>query len=65
MHAEYITLQVVRDKITAIFWQFDELFDNNASGNGLSLILSVEVNELILEVILLLGNDAILVTFPL
>ena len=47
------------------FLAIDELFNNNASGDGLSLISSVEVNEKILEVILPLGNDAILVAFPL
>ena len=52
-------------QIAAVSWQFDELSDNNALGDGLSLISKVEVNEQILEVILPLGNDAILVVFPL
>ena len=44
----------------------DELSDNNASEDELSLSASVAVNEQILEVILmlaLLGNDAILIAY--
>ena len=43
-----------------VSWLFDELSNTNASNNGLSLSLSVAVNEQISEVILMLGNDAIL-----
>ena len=44
-----------------VSWLFDELSDNNASDNELSLSASVTVNKQISEVIPTLGNDAILV----
>ena len=44
---------------------FDELCDNNALDDGLYLSSSVTVNEQILEVILMLGNDAIFVACQL
>ena len=40
-----------------VSWLFDQLSDNNVSENGLSLS---SINEQILEVILMLGNNAIL-----
>ena len=43
-----------------VSWLFDKLSDNNVSDNGLSLSASIAVNKQILEVILMLGNDAIL-----
>ena len=46
--------------LAKISWLFDELFDNNALDDGLSLSVSVAVNKQISEVILMLGNDAIL-----
>ena len=46
---------------TKVFWLFDELSDNSVSCNGLSLSASVAVNKKILEVILMLDNEAILV----
>ena len=42
-----------------VSWLFDELSDNNVSNNGLSLSVSVAVNEQISEVILTPVNDAI------
>ena len=44
-----------------VSWLFDELCDNNASGNGLSLSASVAVNKQILQVILILGNYTMLI----
>ena len=46
-------------------WQFDELSDNNVSDDELSLSVSVAVNKQILEVILMLGNDAILIAYQI
>ena len=46
-------------------WLFDELSDNNALDDGLSLSASVAVNKLIWKVILTLGSDAILVTYQI
>ena len=48
-----------------VSWLFDELSDNNASDNGLSLSASVAVNKQILEVIPMPGNDAILVVYQI
>ena len=48
-----------------VSWLFDELADNNASDNGLSLSSTVAVNEQISEVILMLGNNAILVAYQI
>ena len=47
---------------TKVSWLFDELSDNNASDDGLSLSVSVAVNKQISEVILMTGNDAALMT---
>ena len=44
---------------------FDELFDNNASDNALSLSASLAVNKKILEVILMPGNNAIIVAYQI
>ena len=44
---------------------FDELSDNNASDDGLSLSVSVAVNKQISEVILMLANKAILVVYQI
>ena len=41
---------------TKASWPFDELSDNNASDDGLSLSASVAVNKQILEVIPTPGN---------
>ena len=46
-------------------WLFDELSDNNASDDGLSLSASVAVNKQILEVIPTPGNNAILVVYQI
>ena len=43
----------------------DELSDNNASDDGLSLSVSVSVNKQISDVILTLGNDAILMAYQI
>ena len=51
--------------LTNVSWLFDELSDNNASDNGLSLSASVTVNKQISEVILTPGNDAILVAYQI
>ena len=50
---------------TKVSWLSDELSDNNASDDGLSLSASVAVNKQILKVILMLGNDAILVAYQI
>ena len=50
---------------TKVSWLFGELFDNNASDDGLSLSASVPVNKQISEVILMPGNNAILVTYQI
>ena len=47
----------------SVSWLFDELSDNNASDDALSLSASVTVKQ-ISKVILTLGNDAILVAYP-
>ena len=44
-----------------VSWQYDELCDNNASDNGLSLSASVAN----LKLILMLGNNAILVAYQI
>ena len=49
---------------TKVSWLFDELSDNNASDDGLSLSASVAVKQ-ILEVIPTPGNDAILVVYQI
>ena len=46
-----------------VSWLFDELFDNNASDDGLSLSASVAVNNQISKVILIPGNDEIPVVY--
>ena len=48
-----------------VSWLFDELYDNNASDDGLSLSASVAVNKEILEVIPTPGNDAMLVVYQI
>ena len=50
---------------TKVSWLFDELFDNNASDDGLSLSASVAVNKQISEVILMPGNNVILVAYQI
>ena len=61
-HAEYIDTSMSHQKqtrhpSTKVAWRFEELFDNNASDNGLSLSASVAVNKQILEVILTPDKD--------
>ena len=46
-----------------VLWVFDELSDNNKSDDGLSLSVNIAVCKKILEVIITLGNDAILVAY--
>ena len=53
--------QQTRHPSTDVFWLFNELSDNNASDDGLSLSASVAVNKQISEVIPKPGNDAIFV----
>ena len=50
---------------TKVSWLFDELFDNNASDDGLSLSACVAVNKQISEVILTPGNNTILVAYQI
>ena len=50
---------------TKVFRLFDELSDNNASEGGLSLAMSVTVNEQISEVILMLGNNGTLLAYQI
>ena len=50
---------------TKVSWLFDELSDNNASDDGLSLSASVAVNKQISEVIPMPGNNAILVVYQI
>ena len=50
---------------TKVSWLLDGFSDNNVSGDGLSLSVSVAVNKQILEVILMPGNDAILVVYQI
>ena len=50
---------------TKVSWLFDELSDNNASDDGLSLSAHVAVNKQISEVISMPGNDAILVVYQI
>ena len=50
---------------TKVSWLFDELSDNNASDDGLSLSTSVAVNKQISEVIFMPGNDGILVAYQI
>ena len=47
------------------FLVLDELSDNNASDDGLSLSISIAVNKQIPEVIIMLGNDAILMVYQI
>ena len=54
-----------RRYLTKVSWLFDKLSDNNASDDGSSLAVSVAVNEQISEVILTLGDDAILVAYQI
>ena len=51
--------------LTKISWLFDELSDNNASDDGLSLSVSVAVNKQISEVILTPGKDAMFVAYQI
>ena len=51
--------------LTKVSWLFDELPDNNASDDGLSLSASVAVNKQTSKAILMLGNDAILVAYQI
>ena len=46
--------------LTKVSWLFDELSDNNASDDGLSLSAIVTINEQILEVIFMVGNNTML-----
>ena len=48
-----------------VSWLLDELSDNNASDDGLSLSISIAVNKQIPEVIIMLGNDAILMVYQI
>ena len=48
-----------------VHWLFDELSDNNASDDALSLLASVAVNKQILEVIPTPDNNAILVVYQI
>ena len=48
---------------TEVSWLFDKLSNNNASDNGLFLSVSIAVNRGISEVILIPGNDAIVVAY--
>ena len=48
-----------------VSWPFDELSDNNGSDDELSLSASVAVNKQILEVILMLGNNAVLMAYQI
>ena len=50
---------------TKVSWLFDKLSDNNVSDDGLSLSASVAVNKQISEVILMPGNNAILVAYQI
>ena len=50
---------------TKVSWLFDELSDNNASDDTLSLSMSVAVNKQISEVILMLGNDTMLMVYQI
>ena len=63
------TLQAIQEQTrhpsTKVSWLFDELSDNNASDDGLSLSASVAVNKQILGVIPTPGNDAILVVYQI
>ena len=51
--------------LTKVSWPFDELSDNKASDDGLSLSASVAVNKQISKVILTPGNEAILVVYQI
>ena len=55
----------IRCLSTNVSWLFDKLYDNNASDDGLYSYASVAVNKQISEVILTLGNDAILVVYQI
>ena len=50
---------------TKVSWLFDKLSDNNASDYELSLSASTTVNKQILEVILMLDNEAILMAYQI
>ena len=50
---------------TKVSWLFNELFDNNELDDGLSLSASVAVNKQILKVILIPGNDTILMAYQI
>ena len=69
MHAEYIPLtshqKQTRHPSIKVSWPFNKLSDNNASDDELSLSANVAVNKQILEVILMLGNDAILMAYQI
>ena len=67
--AHVCRVRAIRNKLTTLQQTFlgylmtDNLSDNNASDDGLSLSASVAVDKQISEVILTLGNDAILVAY--
>ena len=65
MRADAIIHQNELDALQQVSWLFDELSDNNASDNGVSLSASVVVNKQILKVILTPGNDAILMVYQI
>ena len=54
-----------RHPSTSFLANFDKLSDNNASDDRLSLSASVAVNKQISELILMPGNDAILVVYQI
>ena len=55
----------IHHPLTKVSCLFDELSNNNASDYGLSLSASVAVNKQISEVILMPGNNAILVAYQI
>ena len=69
MQSRYVPLQAIRNELTAlqqtVSWLFDKLSNNNASDDGLSLSVSVAVTKEILEVILMPGNDTILMAYQI
>ena len=50
---------------TKLSWLFDKFSNNNASDDGLFVSVSVAVNKQISEVIFMLGNNAILMTYQI
>ena len=63
------TLRAIRERTrrpsTKVSWLFDELSDNNASDDGLSLSTSVAVNKQISVVIPMPSNDAIFMIYQI